>query len=213
MDLFDPNRFSNRKSTPSGRFLRVPSQAPPLLQNPNDELHEDDVVFFADNYNAEPNHQNTSTSSPSTPNHHHSFGILAALPENETSPNRRNVSPLFHKASGSSSRLIPSIPRPPALSSSVRFHQSAPLNVPILSEAMTNARRKRRELDADDGGGGGEEEEEEEEMVPPHEITARNSAQSQMLACSVLEGVGRTLKGRDLRQVRNAVWRQTENMK
>jgi hypothetical protein len=25
----------------------------------------------------------------------------------------------------------------------------------------------------------------------------------------VLEGVGRTLKGRDLRQVRNAIWRQT----
>lgn len=46
-------------------------------------------------------------------------------------------------------------------------------------------------------------------MLPPHEIVARNSALSPALACSVLEGVGRTLKGRDLRQVRNAVWRQT----
>lgn len=51
--------------------------------------------------------------------------------------------------------------------------------------------------------------EEEGEMLPPHEIVAKSLAQSPMLACSVLEGVGRTLKGRDLRQVRNAVWRQT----
>lgn len=47
---------------------------------------------------------------------------------------------------------------------------------------------------------------EEEEMVPPHEMAATNSP---MLSCSVLEGMGRTLKGRDLRRVRNAVWRQT----
>ncbi|KAE8680514.1 40S ribosomal protein S14 [Hibiscus syriacus] len=51
--------------------------------------------------------------------------------------------------------------------------------------------------------------EEEGEMLPPHEIVARSLAQSPVLAYSVLEGVGRTLKGRDMRQVRNAVWRQT----
>ncbi|CAN0847291.1 hypothetical protein LINGRAHAP2_LOCUS4901 [Linum grandiflorum] len=44
-------------------------------------------------------------------------------------------------------------------------------------------------------------------MLPPHKIVARGCrAQS---SGSMLEGVGRTLKGRDLRQVRNAVFRQT----
>lgn len=44
------------------------------------------------------------------------------------------------------------------------------------------------------------------DMVPPHEYLARsrNSA-----ANSVFEGIGRTLKGRDLSRVRDAVWSQT----
>ncbi|KAK7312655.1 hypothetical protein VNO77_36692 [Canavalia gladiata] len=215
MDLFDSNRFPNRKPTLSERFLGVTTHAQPLIQNPtasDDELQEDDVVFFS----ADLNHNNASTSSSSSsvPNHHrYSHGILAALPENETaSPNLRNVSYLFHKGpissipSSSSSRLIPVIPRPqpPAMSSPARYHQSAPVNVPVLSKAMMKERRRHREFED-----GEEEEGEEEEMVPPHEIIARNSEQSPMLAYSVLEGVGRTLKGRDLRQVRNAVWRQT----
>jgi hypothetical protein len=42
-------------------------------------------------------------------------------------------------------------------------------------------------------------------VVPPHEIVARRAAAHS----SVLEGAGRTLKGRDLRRVRNAVLRRT----
>ncbi|KAF9587262.1 hypothetical protein IFM89_039509 [Coptis chinensis] len=49
------------------------------------------------------------------------------------------------------------------------------------------------------------DEEFEEEMLPPHEIVAR----SQCTTFSVFEGLGRTLKGRDLRRVRNAVWQKT----
>jgi hypothetical protein len=54
---------------------------------------------------------------------------------------------------------------------------------------------------------GGEESDdnEDDEMVPPHVVAARRHARSS----SVLEGAGRTLKGRDLRRVRNAVLRQT----
>lgn len=87
-------------------------------------------------------------------------------------------------------------------SSSSKFHQpqSAPVNVPVLAMAMRRRHREFDEIDED-------EEEGDREMLPPHEIVART--QSPMLACSVLEGVGRTLKGRDLRQVRNAVWRRT----
>lgn len=55
--------------------------------------------------------------------------------------------------------------------------------------------------DDDDGG--------DEEMLPPHELVARGSEVSARTTFSVLEGVGRTLKGRDLRQVRNAIWRKT----
>lgn len=50
----------------------------------------------------------------------------------------------------------------------------------------------------------------EDQMMPPHEIVARAaSKESPMTTFSMLEGFGRTLKGKDLRMVRNAVWRQT----
>ncbi|XP_020221544.1 uncharacterized protein LOC109804167 [Cajanus cajan] len=51
-----------------------------------------------------------------------------------------------------------------------------------------------------------DEEEEESEMVPPHEYLARSQ---KLVANSVFEGVGRTLKGRDMSRVRDAVWNQT----
>ena len=48
------------------------------------------------------------------------------------------------------------------------------------------------------------------EMVPPHEYLAREFTRSgKMAATSVFEGVGRTLKGRDMSRVRDAVWSQT----
>ena len=50
-----------------------------------------------------------------------------------------------------------------------------------------------------------EHDDEEEEMVPPHVIVAR----SHVTNFSVFEGVGRTLKGRDLRRVRNDVLQKT----
>lgn len=45
-----------------------------------------------------------------------------------------------------------------------------------------------------------------EMMIPPHEYLARSRNKA---ASSVFEGVGRTLKGRDLNRVRDAVWSQT----
>ncbi|KAL6992786.1 hypothetical protein U1Q18_010901 [Sarracenia purpurea var. burkii] len=44
-------------------------------------------------------------------------------------------------------------------------------------------------------------------MVPPHEYLAQEYRR--MAANSVFEGVGRTLKGRDMSRVRDAVWSQT----
>ncbi|PKU78130.1 uncharacterized protein LOC110115400 [Dendrobium catenatum] len=59
------------------------------------------------------------------------------------------------------------------------------------------------------GGSTWEEEVDEEgDWVPPHEYLARQQGKT-ALATSVFEGVGRTLKGRDMSRVRNAVWSQT----
>ncbi|KAK7264472.1 hypothetical protein RJT34_32081 [Clitoria ternatea] len=55
--------------------------------------------------------------------------------------------------------------------------------------------------DDDDGGGG--------DMIPPHEWIARKLARSQISSFSVCEGIGRTLKGRDLSKVRNAILTKT----
>ncbi|MQM11431.1 hypothetical protein Taro_044338 [Colocasia esculenta] len=50
------------------------------------------------------------------------------------------------------------------------------------------------------------------EWVPPHEYLAREysaASSGRSATGSVVEGVGRTLKGRDLRRLRDAVWSQT----
>lgn len=62
-------------------------------------------------------------------------------------------------------------------------------------------------MELEDAVSEGEDDKDNGVRLPPHEVMA--SRHSPMLACSVLEGDGRTLKGRDLRQVRNAVWRKT----
>ncbi|KQJ97135.1 uncharacterized protein LOC100830832 [Brachypodium distachyon] len=55
-------------------------------------------------------------------------------------------------------------------------------------------------LDRGEGGGG-------RQWVPPHEqLMCRERAAASF---SVREGAGRTLKGRDLRRVRNAIWEKT----
>ena len=76
---------------------------------------------------------------------------------------------------------------------------SAPINVPDWSK-IYRVESVESMHDSDDW------EERDFDMVPPHEYLARsrNSA-----ANSVYEGVGRTLKGRDMSRVRDAVWSQT----
>ncbi|CAL5015668.1 unnamed protein product [Urochloa decumbens] len=91
------------------------------------------------------------------------------------------------------------------------YHQSAPVAVPAWPRAAVAAEadRRRREAEFEFGGAGGyyegDDDDDGEPVVPPHEVAARRAA----AAASVMEGAGRTLKGRDLRRVRNAVWRTT----
>lgn len=72
---------------------------------------------------------------------------------------------------------------------------SAPVSVPVAAIRVSEG--DLADVDVD------------EEMLPPHEIVARSSSMMYSNTFSVLEGAGRTLKGRDLRRVRNAVWLKT----
>ncbi|KAF3453458.1 hypothetical protein FNV43_RR03898 [Rhamnella rubrinervis] len=105
--------------------------------------------------------------------------------------------------------------------------QSAPVNIPDWpniyrqkqNKASKNASFDDDDDDDDDDGfvndGGDSEDDydddddEYDDKVPPHEFIARKLARSQISSFSVFEGVGRTLKGRDLSKVRNAVLTKT----
>ncbi|XP_038693050.1 uncharacterized protein LOC119990971 [Tripterygium wilfordii] len=230
MDSNGLTRFRHRQSPSSERFLgdftrALKSEYPSTsntTSNDFNDLSEEDIFFSPDfSVSSHADHRNhrtpVSSSSPS-PRHHsknfsqpESFGILAAVAEHEpslklktfqkasiSSPVSASIS--FSSSSTSSSRIIPCIPKPPqdrlpTLFSSAKSHQhqSAPVNVPVFARVMRN----QKEFDDIDDE---EQEEEEGEMLPPHEIVAMGSTSSPLLACSVLEGIGRTLKGRDLRQ-------------
>ncbi|OMO64846.1 Senescence regulator [Corchorus olitorius] len=94
-----------------------------------------------------------------------------------------------------------------AAANSPRGHHmatSAPVNVPDWSK-IYRVDSVESIHDSDDGL-----DDRDSEMVPPHEYLAREYARSKKAGgASVVEGVGRTLKGRDMRRVRDAVWSQT----
>ncbi|RZC46335.1 hypothetical protein C5167_039279 [Papaver somniferum] len=80
---------------------------------------------------------------------------------------------------------------------------SAPVNVPDWTKIL-RINSVESLHDSDDGL----DDDDNSERVPPHEYVARGSRRNTMTT-SVFEGVGRTLKGRDLSRVRDAVWSQT----
>jgi hypothetical protein len=86
------------------------------------------------------------------------------------------------------------------------MHQSAPVNVPDWSKIL--GAHKKSVAWVDDTVEEGKDDA-QEKMLPPHELLAREYANSQATTFSVFEGAGRTLKGRDLSRVRTAVLRQT----
>ncbi|MBA0823058.1 hypothetical protein Goarm_019816 [Gossypium armourianum] len=102
--------------------------------------------------------------------------------------------------------------------------QSAPVNIPDWSNISRNKSKKGPNglwHDHDDGDGDGvlvgfadsddddDDDDEYNSKLPPHEFLAKRLARSQISSFSVVEGVGRKLKGRDLRKVRNAVLTKT----
>ena len=116
------------------------------------------------------------------------------------------------------------------------LQQSAPVNIPDWSKIYRNKPNKTNSKnvprfddyinydhsvdedednvvnygrDSDDNDDDEEKDDEYDPKLPPHEFIARRLARSQISSFSVFEGVGRTLKGRDLSKVRNAVLTKT----
>ncbi|KAF0891886.1 hypothetical protein E2562_011281 [Oryza meyeriana var. granulata] len=202
-----------------------------------DEFHEDDFLFSSSPSAPSSARQEGSGSPSRVPQEQ--LGLLAALHEGDkrlllrrgggggggtaaaaaasagTLLRRKATIAAAASASGgslsptqsptSAAWAIPMTPRPKNAGPAAPYHQSAPVKVPIRPP------RKQEmvqwdELDDDDFLRNGDA-----AMLPPHEMVVRASAGGAGPAApfSMLEGAGRTLKGRDLRRVRDAVLRQT----
>lgn len=127
----------------------------------------------------------------------------------------RSVSPEFRKTISASSRLVSkksSAKRSADLSDRTgATPASLPVNVPDWSKILRDEyrdNRRRDSFDYDDDEDSGDFDD-ERSRVPPHEFLARQMARTKIASFSVHEGIGRTLKGRDLSRVRNAIWEKT----
>lgn len=96
--------------------------------------------------------------------------------------------------------------------SKVPKQSSAPINIPDWSK-IYNKKSSSRFLKNCYGSVDDNVVEEDEDcddgMLPPHEYIGKRVARSQIAPSSMCEGVGRTLKGRDLSKVRNAILTKT----
>lgn len=118
------------------------------------------------------------------------------------------------------------IPRSASSGGGTPPHQSsAPVSIPDWSKIMKEKPKKNLWDDAcdahhaDDGGdikyrhgytnSDDDDDEDDDNMLPPHEYLARRLASTQIASFSMCEGVGRTLKGRDLSKLRNAILTKT----
>ncbi|KAF8030141.1 hypothetical protein BT93_E2540 [Corymbia citriodora subsp. variegata] len=127
-------------------------------------------------------------------------GLSLAFEDSGVRPSSRIV----HQFRGNDAAVASSSPRGHGHPHGHHMATSAPVNVPDWSK-IYRVNSVESMHDSDDGLDDGDS-----EMVPPHEYLARESARSQKSAAtSVFEGVGRTLKGRDMRRMRDAVWSQT----
>lgn len=152
-----------------------------MADDREEELEEDEV------WAAMTNHVHGHS-----PRHHHH--APAALPLHG------------HGTASNSTREMQQAASAPSSGSGSR--RSAPVSIPDWSKIYGRSKA------GDDGehnkdGGGEDDDDGEEERVPPHEWLARKMAGSCQVSSSVCEGAGRTLKGRDLSRVRNAVLSKT----
>ncbi|KAL2473396.1 hypothetical protein Fot_49138 [Forsythia ovata] len=170
------------------------------------ELREDEVWSMVDDHVANgdwnsraKSDSNESFSSyrslrhPHTANHHQHRRQVGGLSLAFDDSSKTSSTSVVHQIRGQDS--VAESPRGPYMAT------SAPVNVPDWSK-IYRVDSVESMHESDDGMDVGES-----EMFPPHEYLARVYAGSRNN--SVFEGVGRTLKGRDLSRVRDAVWSQT----
>ncbi|EOA18791.1 hypothetical protein CARUB_v10007405mg [Capsella rubella] len=127
-------------------------------------------------------------------------------PEMRMSKTKSNNN-LFSASSSSSSSSARYIPKGNELvtGGGGAKQSSAPMNIPDWSKVYgypkksTSSHLHPWATDEDDEGS----------MVPPHELVAKRLARTQISSFSMCEGIGRTLKGRDLSKTRNAVLTRT----
>lgn len=147
---------------------------------------------------------------------------------------REEFTPKAKESSSSTLRRLPTVTKMIPRSNKNPSHEpkmiqhSAPVNIPDWSKiygttskasynpSLLNDNYGHNQGKEGDGfvrsGWNSDDEEDNEDggqMVPPHEWLARKLARSQISSFSVCEGIGRTLKGRDLKRVRNAVLTKT----
>lgn len=151
------------------------------------------------------------------------WGILGRSKElkKSNSDSYRESSSMVSRRLPTASRMIPKASSSNSGTEPKIIQQSAPVNIPDWSKIYGNSSAKPSNTASwlnDDGSSDGvvnnswdsdEEEEDDGGVIPPHEWIARKLARSQITSFSVCEGVGRTLKGRDLSTVRNAVLTKT----
>lgn len=123
---------------------------------------------------------------------------------NTTTTDTTNVSEAIASSDATRRSSIPNSRSAAKKSSSVKAKgmdrpASLPVNIPDWSKILGGEYKDHRR-DSDD-----DEEYEDDGRVPPHVYLAR----TRVASLSVHEGIGRTLKGRDLSRVRNAIWKQT----
>lgn len=119
-------------------------------------------------------------------------GGLSLAFDDKTAPSSRRILHQFGGATGSGGARVVGPNR--------HMATSAPVNVPDWSKILrVNSVESMHDSDEDDRVS-------DSAMEPPHEYLARSRQKN---AFSVFEGVGRTLKGRDMSRVRDAVWSQT----
>ncbi|CAJ1962480.1 unnamed protein product [Sphenostylis stenocarpa] len=107
----------------------------------------------------------------------------------------------------SSAWRLPATPRkipransnsPPSSDAPLVKGSSEPIDIPDWSKIYGKSWKKESTFDDACNKDGDDEEDEDADMVPPHEWIARKLERSQISSFSVCEGIGRTLKGRDL---------------
>ncbi|KAL2493701.1 hypothetical protein Fot_37458 [Forsythia ovata] len=86
---------------------------------------------------------------------------------------------------------------------------SLPVSMPDWSKILKEEYRENRRQESNNDDYDEDEYEENGNRIPPHKFLARQMARTRMASFSVHEGIGRTLKGRDLSTVRNTIWEKT----